>query len=245
VTEPPPPTEPPKAMFVGGELREHDMEEIMQDANVEVKQKKVLPPVKAKLTENKEYVGNVTWPTIEELTVSNAVKAQYEDWYKIGMNRQRQKAHGDEVPTVRYPDLIITGAKKCGTTALKIFMNYHTWFQDTPGERHFFNRPTNWAKGYQWYHDEMPLTFKNEICYEKTPDYFDRPFIPERISKLENSKDIKFVHVLCDPVRRAFSHFLHMFTVQQVGQEGIGGPQPGFEFLQGLFADNFYLIIFF
>jgi len=204
---------------------------------VEVKQKKVLPPVKAKLTENKEYVGNVTWPTIEELTVSNAVKAQYEDWYKIGMNRQRQKAHGDEVPTVRYPDLIITGAKKCGTTALKIFMNYHTWFQDTPGERHFFNRPTNWAKGYQWYHDQMPLTFKDEICYEKTPDYFDRPFIPERISKLENSKNIKFVHVLCDPVRRAFSHFLHMFTVQQVGQEGIGGPQPGFEFLQENFAD--------
>ena len=129
----------------------------------------------------------------------------------------------------------ISGAKKCGTTALKIFMNYHTWFQDTPGERHFFNRPTNWAKGYQWYHDEMPLTFKDEICYEKTPDYFDRPFIPERMSKLDNAKDIKFVHVLCDPVRRSFSHFLHMFTVQQVGQWGVGGPQPGFEFLQGTF----------
>ena len=44
----------------------------------------------------------------------------------------------------------ITGAKKCGTTALKIFMNYHNFFQDTPGERHFFNRPSNWALGYQW-----------------------------------------------------------------------------------------------
>ena len=117
-------------------------------------------------------------------------------------------------------------------------MNYHTWFQDTPGERHFFNRPTNWAKGYQWYHDEMPLTFKDEICYEKTPDYFDRPFIPERMSKLDNAKNIKFVHVLCDPVRRSFSHFLHMFTVQQVGQWGVGGPQPGFEFLQGTLKFN-------
>ena len=38
-------------------------------------------------------------------------------------------------------------------------MNYHTWFQDTPGERHFFNRPSNWKLGYQWYHDQMPLTF--------------------------------------------------------------------------------------
>ena len=143
--------------------------------------------------------------------------------------------HGSEIPTVRYPDLIITGAKKCGTTALKIFMNYHTWFQDTPGERHFFNRPSNWKLGYQWYHDQMPLTFKDEICYEKTPDYFDRPFIPERMSALENAKDIKFVHVLCDPVRRSFSHFLHMFTVQAVGQGGVGAAQPGFEFLNGEF----------
>ena len=70
------------------------------------------------------------------------------------------QAHGSEIPTVRYPDLIITGAKKCGTSALKIFMNYHTWFQDTPGERHFFNRPSNWKLGYQWYHDQMPLTFQ-------------------------------------------------------------------------------------
>ena len=67
-----------------------------------------------------------------------------------GMNRQRQKAHGSEIPEKRNPDLIITGAKKCGTTALKIFMNYHNSFQDTPGERHFFNRPSNWQKGYEW-----------------------------------------------------------------------------------------------
>ena len=52
--------------------------------------------------------------------------------YKKGMNRQRQKDHGSELPEKRNPDLIITGAKKCGTTALKIFMNYHNSFQDTP-----------------------------------------------------------------------------------------------------------------
>ena len=121
-------------------------------------------------------------------------------------------------------------------------MNYHTWFQGTPGELQFFNRPTNWEKGYQWYHDQMPLTFKNEICYEKTLDYFDRPFIPERMAKLENAKRIKFVHVLCDPVRRSFSHFLHAFTVQQVGQWGVGGPQAGFEFLQGTLNVKFLVV---
>ena len=67
----------------------------------------------------------------------------------------------------------------------------------------------------------MPLTYANEVCYEKTPDYFDRPFIPERMSKLENAKDVKFVHVLCDPVRRSFSHFNHMFTVSNFSLQNI------------------------
>ena len=82
----------------------------------------------------------------------------------------------------------------------------------------------------------MPLVFKDEVCYEKTPDYFDRPFVPERMSKLDNAKDVKFVHVLCDPVRRSFSHFNHMFTVQATGQGGVGEAQPGFEFLNGNFS---------
>ena len=84
----------------------------------------------------------------------------------------------------------------------------------------------------------MPLTYKDEICYEKTPDYFDRPFIPERMSALENADTVKFVHVLCDPVRRSFSHFLHMFKVQEVGQGGVGAAQPGFEFLNGKIFDR-------
>ena len=44
--------------------------------------------------------------------------------------------------------------------------------------------------------DQMPLVFNDEVCYEKTPDYFDRPFVPERIARLENSKSIKLVKVI-------------------------------------------------
>jgi len=66
---------------------------------------------------------------------------------------------------------------------------------------------------------------------------FDRPFVPERMSKLENGDNVKFVHVLCDPVRRSFSHFNHMFTVQATGQGGVGEAQPGFEFLNANFGD--------
>ena len=101
---------------------------------------------------------------------------------------------------------------------------------------HFFNRASNFKNGYDWYVDQMPLTFEDEICYEKTPDYFDRPFVPERISHLPNADKVKFIHVLCDPVRRSFSHFLHMFTVQSNPKfmaDGKQLAQGGFEFLDG------------
>jgi len=102
------PTEPPIATYAGGELKEHEMM-IRGDVKVEVKKKKVLPPLKNKTAEAIENIGNVTWPTMDEMEVPNEIKAMYEDWYKIGMNRQRQKKHGDEIPSVRNPDLIITG----------------------------------------------------------------------------------------------------------------------------------------
>lgn len=225
-----------------GEVIDHPMMNFDEPENVQVQVKKddialKPPPMKAAMTENKEYRADVSWPSMKDLEVPASFIDENEWFYKAGMNRQRQKQHGAEIPKRRNPDLIITGAKKCGTTALKIFMNFHNSFQDTPGERHFFNRPSNWEKGYDWYHDSMPLVYEDEICYEKTPDYFDRPFVPERMSKLDNAQNVKFVHVLCDPVRRSFSHFNHMFTVQATGQGGVGQAQPGFEFLNANFGD--------
>ena len=155
---------------------------------------------------------NITYPEITDLKVDEKTKSALFNFYKIGPNRRRQAAHGAEVPKKRYPQLIIVGAKKCGTTALKVFMNYHPGLRDTPGERHFFNRPSNWKLGFKWYLDQMPLSYSDEVTYEKTPDYFDRPFVPERMAQMNDS--VKIISILCDPVHRAYSHFLHAFAVQ-------------------------------
>ena len=58
----------------------------------------------------------------------------------------------------------------------------------------------------------MPLSYNDEVTYEKTPDYFDRPFVPERMAQMNDS--VKIISILCDPVHRAYSHFLHAFAVQ-------------------------------
>lgn len=224
---------------VQGKSVDHGM---MDQSDVEVVAVKAaeiddLPSLKSGLSEDKEYDEDFTWPGLNELDIPQEWVDDHQAFYSRGSNRLRQFNHDTEIPEKRNPDLIITGAKKCGTTALKIFMSYHKSFQDTAGERHFFNRPANFNMGYGWYLDQMPLVFKDEVCYEKTPDYFDRPFVPERMVKLENAQDIKFIHVLCDPVRRSFSHFLHMFTVQAIPKGGSDHPQPGFEFLEGNFGE--------
>ncbi|CAG5099794.1 Oidioi.mRNA.OKI2018_I69.XSR.g16689.t1.cds [Oikopleura dioica] len=35
----------------------------------------------------------------------------------------------------------------------------------------FFNRPTNWKMGLDWYLNQMPNSYSDEVTYEKTPDY--------------------------------------------------------------------------
>ena len=140
------------------------------------------------------------------------MKKQLSEFYKSGNNRRRQVAHGTEIPKKRFPQVVIVGAKKCGTSALKIFMNYHPKLRDTPGEKHFFNRPANWRMGFDWYLDQMPYSYADEVTYEKTPDYFDRPFVPERMAQMNDS--VKVISIMCDPVHRAYSHFLHAGVVQ-------------------------------
>ena len=80
-------------MYHGGEKAEHAMM-LQDDVKVEVKKKEdplPMPKLKASLTENKEFRGDVVWPTMTELTVPNEIKEKYAEWYKQGINRQRQK----------------------------------------------------------------------------------------------------------------------------------------------------------
>ena len=114
-----------------GQLVEHGMMD-MSDVNVNVKEKMVLEdkPLKVGLSENVDYADGVSFPTVEELDLTVEQKQNLSSFLHSPINRRRQKKHGQEIPKRRWPDLIITGAKKCGTTALKIFMNYHPTFQE-------------------------------------------------------------------------------------------------------------------
>ena len=47
----------------------------------------------------------------------------------------------------RFPDFIITGVQKCGTTGLMHYLQGNPYLKAVPGEAHYFDSAINYAKG--------------------------------------------------------------------------------------------------
>ena len=107
----------------------------------------------------------------------------------------------------RFPQAIIAGTKKGGTTTLKYFLSYHPDIAMATQEMKFFN--ANYKKGLNWYKENMPYSTETQITMEKTPGYYVGHAIPERINSLLN-KTTKIIIMMRDPVKRAISDFVHM-----------------------------------
>lgn len=103
----------------------------------------------------------------------------------------------------RLPKAIIAGVKKGGTRALLAYLRLHPQVRSVGPEPHFFDR--HYARGVEWYRNQMPLSAANQITIEKTPSYFVTKNVPERIFKL--NPQMKILIVLRDPVTRAISDF--------------------------------------
>lgn len=127
----------------------------------------------------------------------------------------------------RFPDFIVIGMQKCGTTALQYFLNYHPQLKSpSEGELHYFEREGNYQKGYEHYLNEMPFVSDEQFVFEKTPDYMHDPRVPARMKDF--NPDMKIIAVICDPVHRAFSHYLHATNIQRPD----GWEMPGAQAIQ-------------
>jgi len=108
----------------------------------------------------------------------------------------------------KFPDFIITGVQKCGTTGLQRFLMGNPFLRSSPGEAHFFDNDENYALGADHYLELMPEANEFHYVFEKTPSYFTLKKVPSRIAQFK--KNIKIIAILCDPVKRTLSHFLHV-----------------------------------
>ena len=66
----------------------------------------------------------------------------------------------------RFPDALLIGEMKCGTTALQTFLNLHPNISFAEGEINFFG--LNNKKGFDWYRKRMPNATSGQLIMERS-----------------------------------------------------------------------------
>ena len=131
---------------------------------------------------------------------------------------------------MRFPDFIIAGAMKCGTTSLHNILSSHPEIYIPQREIHFFDiddikqHPdffifsngnwyypqygTNFEKYLNWYRAFFSTAHGTQVIGEDSTTYLASAKTPERIAKL--IPDVKIIIMLRDPASRTYSHYWHL-----------------------------------
>ncbi len=126
-----------------------------------------------------------------------------------------------------YPNLIIAGPPKTGTTSIFDWLSKHP---DVCASRiketqYFFHKvtPVNREANYiehalDRYESLFPCDEKKQIVFEATPDYFYSDTAFERLDEIPTLQKIVFIHR--DPAERLFSEYkFHKFKTKHFGGE--------------------------
>lgn len=114
--------------------------------------------------------------------------------------------------TMIKPDYLVVGTMKSGTSTLADYLAMHPDIHVAPNEVHYFDKDVNFEKGPGWYSDALkrgcPEDRVDSVIFgEKTPTYSYQLNCAQRIHDLV--PDVKLVWIFRDPVKRAFSNYLH------------------------------------
>lgn len=104
----------------------------------------------------------------------------------------------------RFPDFLIAGVQKGGTTSLYSYLIQHPRIASAlKKEVHYYDE--QFWKGPRWYQGFFARAREGELIGEATPSYFYLPDIPGRV--YEDSPSVKVIVLLREPAARAYSHF--------------------------------------
>ena len=110
----------------------------------------------------------------------------------------------------RFPNVIIFGVRKAGTSALMTMLSLHPRISiaknEITDEVHYFDRIENYIWGVWWYIKKMPCTVPGQITMEKSPSYFHVPTTAARMASTVGDK-VKLILIVRDPVKRAVSDY--------------------------------------
>jgi hypothetical protein len=108
------------------------------------------------------------------------------------------------------PNFIVIGAQRSGTTLLDKVLRAHDEVYLPPHRKEIHYFDWHFTRGSDWYKSFFPSddgASKYRAIGEVTPDYIFEPEVPERIAEV--LPDCRLVVMLRNPVRRAFSGYLH------------------------------------
>lgn len=118
---------------------------------------------------------------------------------------QRLGARGLTAGLRQWPDFVIIGAQRAGTTSLTQWLFAHP--QVGPArtrEVHFFD--LNYDRGLRWYRSNFPIRHDGRFTGESTPYMLFHPLAPGRAAR-DLPDTTRFIVLLRDPVERAVSQY--------------------------------------
>src|SRR5262249_49571102 len=112
--------------------------------------------------------------------------------------------------SIARPNFFVLGAAKCGTTTLHGLLSAHPHiFMTKEKEPKFFDNDSYYPRGLDRYlRDHFRGAAGFDARGESTPTYLRLAKARDRIRR-DLGKDLRFVVILRDPVKRAWSHYLH------------------------------------
>ena len=109
----------------------------------------------------------------------------------------------------KYPNLLIIGAMKCGTTSLHNYLDQHPdVFMRPNKEPNYFGTDSDEERTKRYkevFAVDTKYCGESTINYSKCHEYFD---VPKRIKKA--SPEVKLIYIVRDPIKRMESEFRHL-----------------------------------
>lgn len=104
------------------------------------------------------------------------------------------------------PNFLILGTQRGGTTSLHEDLYKHQLVaRPLAKEIQFFT--LNFDRGDRWYRSHFPRLRPGQLTFESSPYYLFHPAAPARAAAMLPAA--KFIVLLRNPTRRAYSHYLH------------------------------------
>lgn len=111
-----------------------------------------------------------------------------------------------------FPNFIIIGAMKCGTSSLYHYLKLHPQVgMSKIKEVDFFVKENNYDYGVGWYQSQFKEGF--DVYGEASPNYSKAHYFEGVARRMHDLlPDVKLIYLVRDPIERIISHYTHNYS---------------------------------